>query len=132
MVLAGIQDQSFDSFRDTLDCAMQFDMPKLLACCEYHIAAGPHHKFHVASCLGHALPISSMFRIAEGLSACIEKMAACSVPSGKYCSCDCCMRSTAGVCICVPGCPNNSKECARVLRAKYVPGPMEFLQMVQH
>lgn len=84
--LAGIQDQSFDSFTHILERAMQSDMPKLLTCCEYHIAADPLHRFHpVASRLGHVLPLSSFYRIAEGLSIGFENMAARSLLSERRC-----------------------------------------------
>lgn len=130
--IAGMQDQSFEGFTHILECASRLDMPKLLACCEYHIAADPLHRFRpVASCLGNVLPLSSFFRVAEGLSRGFETMAANSAPSDVNCSCECCKRSRKGVCICVPGCPSSSKKCARALRGKYLPGPRDFLQMAQ-
>lgn len=130
--LAGIQDQSFDSFTHILERAMQSDMPKLLTCCEYHIAADPLHRFHpVASRLGlrHVLPLSSFYRIAEGLSIGFENMAARSLLSERRCGY--CMQSKEGVCIYVPGSPGSGKKCARALHAKFLPGPHDFLQMAQ-
>ena len=130
--LAGIQDQSFDSFTHILECAAQFDMPQLLACCEYHIATDPHDRFQpVASRLQHVLPLSSFYRIAEGLSTGFEHMAASSLPSEQHCPCGYCGHAREGVCVCVPGSPSSSKDCARALRAKSLPGPKDFLQMAQ-
>ena len=51
-----------------LDCAVRFDMTKLLACCEYHISVDTQQRFQPVSLrLGHVLSASSMSQIAEGL-----------------------------------------------------------------
>ena len=49
-----------------VDTAIQLDMPKLLACCESHIAAESGSKFDLLQLASH-LPVSSALRISKGL-----------------------------------------------------------------
>ena len=65
-----MQKQSIDSFMRILDTAITLHMPKLLACCEYHIAVDPNliRRFQEnASHLSYRLPLSSALCIAKGL-----------------------------------------------------------------
>ena len=121
-----MQDQSLDGFMHIMDCALQFDMPKLLACCEYHIAADPLQRFQPVSLrLRDALPNGSVLRIAEGLASAFETMAA-----SPQCHCVCCRKGRAGINISVPTCAScTGKDLARALLWKYVPGPSSFLLM---
>ena len=70
-----MQNASFDDFLHTLDCATNYKMPKLLACCEYYIATAPIGRFQAElSSLKHPLPISSALRIAAGLRVAFRKV----------------------------------------------------------
>ena len=53
----------------TLDAALSYSMPKLLACCEYYIAADPSDKFGLPDLLrlGKSLPKHSALRIIAAL-----------------------------------------------------------------
>ena len=39
MLTMNLQSKSKEAFLEILDAAVMFNMPKLLACCEHHIAA---------------------------------------------------------------------------------------------
>ena len=70
-----MQDQSLDTFKDTLLSARAFSMPKLLACCEHYIAADPQQRFQpVSAHLGDVLHPSTVTRIADSLQVAIRRM----------------------------------------------------------
>ena len=63
-----MQEESTEEFVYIMDCALNFNMRKLLACCEYHIAADPNQRFRAGiSQMKYPIPISSVLRIATGL-----------------------------------------------------------------
>ena len=131
-----MQDQSLDAFMHILDCAVVCDMPKLLACCEHHIAADPQQRFQpISLCLKHLLPISSALHIAEGLHLAFQNMAAdhAAEDHSHACDCGCCRhimqgnrsRKTSHSCIC------SRQGIAGATLSRYMPGPKEFLEMAQ-
>ena len=102
--------QDVEVFLQTLDSAVHCEMPKLLACCEHHIAADPQQRFQQdSSGLEQLLPVSSALRIAQGLRMALHRIAADNAPADQ----------------------NQSKGSAGVSLRKCVPGPKEFYQMAQ-
>ena len=135
-----MQDQSLDVFMHILDCAIVCDMPKLLACCEYHIAADPQQRFQPISLRPwHLLPISSALRIAEGLRLAFQNMAAdhAAEDLSQVCDCGCCRHNKQGIrsrktssresrfCLC------SRQGIAGATLSRYMPGPKEFLEIAQ-
>ena len=129
-----------EAFLHILFSALLCDMPKLLACCDHHIAADPQQSFQPISLrLKHLLPISSALRIAEGLCVAFQRMAAdhAAADQSQRCECECCRRNRQGfrsgqtisrgpqIRACY------SKGIAGATLNKYVPGPKEFLEMAQ-
>ena len=125
-VTGGTQDQSLEDFTNTLDCALHLGMPKLLACCEYHISADSSLDVQPVSLhLEHVVPISRMSRIAEGLQMAFHRMAA-GLRKSHTCPCPTCSHGYGSI---KSEC--TSKECARAMFKKYGPGPAEYFQMAQ-
>ena len=99
--------QDVEVFLQFLDSAIRCGMPKLLACCEHHIAADPQQRVEQKSArLEQLLPVSSTLRIAQGLRMALYRLAADNAAA-------------------------DSKGIEGVLLSKYVPGPKEFFQMAQ-
>ncbi len=102
--------QDTEVFLQTLDSAVRCGMPKLLACCEHHIAADPQQwSQQNSSHQEQLLPISSALRIAQGLRMALHRMAADDAAADQ----------------------SRRKGNKGVPLSKYVPGPKEFLQMAQ-
>jgi hypothetical protein len=92
-----------------LECATAYDIPKILACCEHHLAIDPLQRFKVLPAsfsLGQQLPGCSLLRVADALRAAFHKLAVnqhdavwctgslrlaarCSLPPER-CDCQCC------------------------------------------
>ena len=91
-----MQDRPLEVFWHMLECATVYDMPKLLACCEHHLAIDPLQRFKVLPAsfsLGQQLPGCSLLRVADALRAAFHKMAAGQsrrkMPLER-CDCQCC------------------------------------------
>ena len=107
--LSTMQDR--EAFLQTLNAAVSCDMPKLLACCEFHIAAENQQRLQpVMLRLEELLPISSALRIAQGLRVALQRMGEEHAAAEDQ---------------------SQSKGPANVMLCKYLPGPKEFLQMAQ-
>ena len=103
--------QDLEAFLQTLDAAVSCDMPKLLACCEHHIAADSQQKLQPKIArLEQLLPISSALRIAQGLRMALQRMVE------EYAAAED---------------QDQSKGTVTVMLSKYLPGPKQFLQMAQ-
>ena len=129
-----------------LECATIYGMPKLLACCEYHLATDPLQRFErlpASFPSGQVLPGCSLLRVAHGLRAAFHNMAVDrAIPKLplERCDCQCCLT----VRVRSPGIQNNmhqagfpecncskrvSSSSERIYLQEYVPGPQEFLEM---
>ena len=65
-----------DGFMHIVDAAVRFNMPKLLACCEYYIAVNRRQEFTPISLRLKEIPVSSLLRIAEAALAAYQRGAA--------------------------------------------------------
>ena len=136
-MIHGMQVKSMDEFMHILDCAIVFEMPKLLACCEHHICTDTSQRFQPMlsrSDRSISLPLSSALRIAKGLQVAFQEIAkdpAASRPDqGSKCGdCDTCRRQIRY------GSGRGPDRCRKhgsdaVLR-KYMPSPKEFFEMAR-
>ena len=69
------QEQGLKGLMHIMDAAVRFNMPKLLACCEYTIAVDLRQEYSPISLRLRDLPVSSLLRIAEGLQAAYQRSA---------------------------------------------------------
>ena len=117
-----MQGKSIEEFMHILDCAIAYGMPKLLACCECHIANDDQDKFKpVASTF---LPISSMLRMAKSLHGLKRKVSV--DDDDEPCDCYCCRYNR----------DSGDQECECYRSAvksanRYMPCPKDFLDMAQ-
>lgn len=78
MLTMSLQSKSKEAFLEMLDAAAMFDMPKLLACCEHHIAANilkidDQMRLPSEYKLEEHVPILSALRIAKALRLALAK-----------------------------------------------------------
>ena len=131
--LPALQVQSFDSFHDLMKSAALFGMPKLLACCEHHVA----FTSNIASfeqlrdlCRKEPLLDRSQGRINKGLSGILCRYTSgTSVKSSSLtpCACVCCTQQRkiygAASCRCL------TKINHPVSMGYLLPSPKGFLKM---
>lgn len=114
-----MQGKSSEEIVHIMDCANVFGMPKLMACCEYHIAADEEGSFKpVPTTL---VPISCMLNVAEALHGTKRRQAY--EDDDQICECCCCevKREIGEDCRCHR--PAFEDE------AKYMPCPKELLNI---
>ncbi len=130
-VMHGMQEKSVDAFMHLLDCAVVFEMPKLLACCEHHICIDPKQRFQPMRCSAHyLLPTSSALRIANGLRTAFQMIGnnpyICNIQTCTHedCRCTGCERFKCryprGV---------DTGKCICVRLSSYMPSSKQFLAM---
>ena len=94
--VSAMQDKPLEVFWHMLDCASVYNMPKLLACCEHHLAIDPLQRFKVlpaSFASEQQLPGCSLLRVADALRAAFHKMAvdhASPKMPLERCDCPCC------------------------------------------
>ena len=92
-----LQDKAPEVFWHMLECATVYGMPKLLACCEHHLATDPLQRFQILPASfpsGQYLPGCSLLRVADGLRAAFHSMALdYAIPKlpAEQCDCQCCL-----------------------------------------
>ena len=131
-----MQDQCLDTFMHTLECAVRFGMPRLLACCEHHISVDPKKRFQpISAHLGGLLPHSSVTRVADSLQGAIQGMAAKLAYEQRSLGSSSAYDSGRNAIGAVGNLPcwkygkSSSEDFARAFLSKYVPSPKSFLEM---
>ena len=117
---------------DIMKCASLYDLPKLLACCEYNVALSAVDTLHSelrTLCASEPLLFCSLARIFEAFAVTIYRengptmKASCDV---EPCPCHCCqlLRGSNAVC-----CNCTHAYSTKNTTRKLMPGPKEFLEM---
>lgn len=128
----GLQDQEDDVFLHIMKCATLYDMPKLLACCEYYVALSSLRSSHTvlrARCLSEQLLIRSWSHIAVSFCMAFQSLFY-QAPPTQPCSCACCQqRRRQGYSDCCCKCAIAATPAAREKLSKFVASPKEFLKI---
>ena len=119
------------AFLHILDCAVQLDMPQLLACCEHFLAMDPSEQVDMAA-LAERLPSQSLLRIAKGSCKAFGSMRArvSKHIASRKSDCTCYYTQRYG------GTKDYCSSCSNFFEStednsKYVPAPKQFLRMAQ-
>ena len=137
------QEKSSEHFLVIVHEAVQMGMPKLLACCEHHIACNPSDWLEgsvVAKRLSKILSGCSALRIAAGLQkAYLFVLSDTNAIRGDRCECKCCVGRREDrqwhsnqYCKCNLEMAIGWGTLSHIVRAnlrKHVPAPAEFLRM---